>query len=227
MDFMRLLKSVEELLYELVTWILFYPLTFWRSIRHPLKTMAYAEKELGDTEQEQYSDALSPPIFLLITLFVAHLFELQIASSSLDALPAFLADERNLLLFRAMTFSIFPLLFALTRLRLGDVRLTRKTLKPAFYSQCYVAGPFVLAFDLTIMLGNLGSGLWASLAGVLFVVALAWYTGVQTRWLMAANGLAAWRAALLALGTIAAAFVLIIAVAAVTGLVALQTQVAP
>lgn len=225
MDFMRLLKSVEELLYELVTWILFYPLTFWRSVRHPLKTMAYAEKELGDTEQEQYSDALSPPIFLLITLFVAHLFELQIASSSLDALPVFLADERNLLLFRAMTFSIFPLLFALARLRLGDVRLTRKTLKPAFYSQCYVAGPFVLAFDLSMMLANLGSGIWSSIACVLFVVAWAWYASTQTRWLMAGSSLAVWRAALLALGTILAAFVLIILVAVITGLVALRSQI--
>ena len=223
MDFMRLLKSVEELLYELVTWILFYPLTFWRSVRHPLKTMAYAEKELGDTEQEQYSDALSPPIFLLITLFVAHLFELQISSSSLDALPVFLADERNLMLIRAMTFSIFPLLFALARLRLGDVRLTRKTLKPAFYSQCYVAGPFVLAFDLSMMLANLGSGIWSTFAVALFCIALAWYGAIQTRWLMAASTVPARRAAPLALGTIIVAFMLIIAVAGITGLVAKQS----
>ena len=223
MDFMRLLKSVEELLYELVTWFLFYPLTFWRSVWHPLKTMAYAEKELGDAEPEQYSDALSPPIFLLVTLFGAHLIELQIARSSLDALPALLADERNLLLFRAMTFSIFPLLFALARLRLRDIRLTRQTLKPAFYAQCYVAGPFVLAFDLSIMLANLGPGFWPTFAVALFVIALAWYGAIQTRWLMAASEVTAWRAAPLALGTIIAAFMLIIAVAGITGLVAKQS----
>ncbi|KKB79366.1 hypothetical protein VW29_17530 [Devosia limi DSM 17137] len=225
MDFMRLLKSVEELLYELVTWILFYPLTFWRSVRHPLKTMAYAEKELDDVQQEQYSDALSPPIFLLITLFVAHLFELQIASSSLASLPAFFADERNLLLFRAMTFSIFPLLFALTRLRLGGVRLTRKTLKPAFYSQCYVAGPFVLAFDLAVMLANLGSEFWPIFAAALFVLALTWYAAIQTRWLMTANGFPVWRAALMALGTIIVAYLLVLSVAAITGIVALRSQI--
>ena len=30
MDFMRLLKSIEELLYEVATWVLFYPLTVAR-----------------------------------------------------------------------------------------------------------------------------------------------------------------------------------------------------
>ncbi|SFV34632.1 hypothetical protein SAMN05216456_1952 [Devosia crocina] len=30
MDFMKLLKSIEELLYELITWFVFYPLTLWR-----------------------------------------------------------------------------------------------------------------------------------------------------------------------------------------------------
>lgn len=29
---MKLLKSLEELIYEVVTWLVFYPITMWRSV---------------------------------------------------------------------------------------------------------------------------------------------------------------------------------------------------
>lgn len=48
LDFMKLLKSLEELLYELVSWLLFYPLTMWRSVVRPLSMMRYADTELAD-----------------------------------------------------------------------------------------------------------------------------------------------------------------------------------
>ena len=59
MDFMRLLKSLEEALYEIVTWLLFYPLTMWRSIFHPQAMMRYADAELFDATEEQYTDTLA------------------------------------------------------------------------------------------------------------------------------------------------------------------------
>ena len=43
---MKLLKSLEELLYELVSWLLFYPITMWRSVLKPLNMMRYADTEL-------------------------------------------------------------------------------------------------------------------------------------------------------------------------------------
>src|SRR4051812_7833990 len=113
MDFMRLLKSLEEALYEVVTWLLFYPLTMWRSIVHPLAMMHYADAELLDTQEEQYTDTLSPPIFLLLTLMIAHLIEKHVARIATAALPAFLVDDQNLLAFRAIIFSVFPLMMSL------------------------------------------------------------------------------------------------------------------
>ncbi len=136
MDFMRLLKSLEEALYEIVTWIVFYPLTMWRSIFHPQAMMRYADAELFDTEEEQYTDTLSPPIFLLLTLLIAHLLENRLARLPTATLPSFMADDRNILIFRAITFSIFPLLTALKFLRHRKTPIDRKTLKAPFYSQC-------------------------------------------------------------------------------------------
>lgn len=58
---MKLLKSLEELLYELVAWLVFYPLTMWRSVITPLRMMRYADIELSDRLDDQYDDTLSPP----------------------------------------------------------------------------------------------------------------------------------------------------------------------
>jgi hypothetical protein len=45
MDLIRLLKSLEELIYELVSWLVFYPVTMWRSIVNPQEMMRYAQSD--------------------------------------------------------------------------------------------------------------------------------------------------------------------------------------
>lgn len=181
MDFMNLLKSVEELLYEVVSWLLFYPLTFWRCVRHPQRMMRYARAELTNDPTTRFAEALSPPIFLFLTLALAHLVELRFALPTRE-LTGVLADGRNLLLFRAVLFSLFPLLFAVQSVRLENQAITRDTLRPAFYSQCYMAAPFVLVFDLAWTLGRYGFS--CALAGglAIFALGLVWYVMVLTRW---------------------------------------------
>ncbi len=59
MDLMNLLRSIEALLYELVSWLVFYPVTVWRCLRHPHQMMAYAEKQLSEPTEAQFQDAVS------------------------------------------------------------------------------------------------------------------------------------------------------------------------
>ena len=104
MDFMRLLKSLEELLYELASWLVFYPMTMWRALRHPQAMMRYADMELADDAASQYAETLSPPLFLLITLLIAHGLEMSMLRQATQAaLPPLLANDSNLLIFRAVT----------------------------------------------------------------------------------------------------------------------------
>lgn len=216
MDFMRLLKSVEELLYELVTWILFYPLTLWRCIRHPVRMMGYASTELGDAEAEQYDDALSPPIFLLLTLFIAHLIELRFGVATKVVMPDVFTDERNLLFFRAIAFSLFPLLLALQDVRRRGAKLTRRTLKPAFYSQCYTAAPFILSIDLAVIIAQ-HANVPAVLASIaIFVAGLVWYVSAETAWLVQDGHVARGRALFHAIWAIALGFVAVLVVLVLT-----------
>ncbi|WP_269931820.1 permease [Aminobacter sp. HY435] len=216
MDFMRLLKSLEELLYELASWLVFYPMTLWRTLRRPQAMMRYADVELGDEVDDQYTDTLSPPMFLLITLLLAHGFELALVRQETPwAPPSFLASDANLLLFRAVAFSFFPLLMALRLLRHRGIRIDRNTLRRPFYSQCYVAAPFALVTSIGGVLTRIDTPATVLSGVALFGCAMAWYLTVETRWFARHLELPLPRAALMVLGVMAAALVAVILAGAV------------
>ena len=64
------------MLYELMVWFVFYPRTLWLALTAPLKLMDYADAELDDVDDDRYSDTLSPPIFLAITLGLVHMVKI-------------------------------------------------------------------------------------------------------------------------------------------------------
>ncbi|HEV7304890.1 permease [Ensifer sp.] len=215
MDFMRLLKSIDELLYELVSWLLFYPLTMWRTLRQPQAMMRYADVELSDDASEQYTETLSPPLFLLITLLLAHGVELGLVNQTTPwSPPPLLASDSNLLMFRAVAFGILPLLMAVKLLRHKGARLTRDTLRAPFYSQCYVTAPFALVLSVGMLLTRTQSQS-ALMTGVAFVLAaFVWYVIVETRWFKADLGLSSARAGLRVVWTLLQALFAILLVGA-------------
>ncbi len=183
MDFMRLLQSLEELLYELVSWLVFYPVTLWRTLTRPREMMRYADIELGDAMEERYKDTLSPPLFLLLTLLFAHGLELALIAHRDDGLlPDMLRNDTNLLIFRAFLFSFFPLLMAVRLLRHAGTELDRETLKPPFYSQCYVAAPFAFGFSSGMNIARAGHPEWVVAGTAITLLSLLWYVVVEVRW---------------------------------------------
>ena len=53
MNFFNLLQSLDELLYEVMSWLVFYPITLWRTLVRPLKMMDYSDVEQGDASDQQ------------------------------------------------------------------------------------------------------------------------------------------------------------------------------
>ena len=183
MDFMKLLKSLEELLYELVSWLVFYPLTMWRTVVRPLRMMHYADTELADKPEDQYEDTLSPPLFLLITLLLSQGFS-SLLPSVFDPTIAVkqLGSGSNLLMARGVIFGIYPLCMAVTLLRWKAIRITRDSLRPPFFSQCYVTAPFALLLVLGIDLLSTPAGSGSAAGLILLIIALVWYAQAQIRW---------------------------------------------
>jgi hypothetical protein len=211
MDFMRMLKSFEEFLYEVASWMVFYPITLWRTIRHPGAMMRYADVELSDDASEQYTDTLSPPLFLVITLLLAH--GLELGFSRIEApwiRPSLLESDSNLILFRAIAYSVFPLLMAVKMLRKRGTPIDRSSLRPPFYSQCYVAAPFALGINVASLLLRIGQDM-TQLAGLAsLAVVMVWYATIQTRWFRADLKISTPRALTMVIATILQGAVIVV-----------------
>lgn len=212
---MNLLKSIDNALYEIMAWLVFYPITLWRSLRHPARMMDYADTEMGDVVADQYSDSLSPPTFLVITLVLSHWLELAFVDSKLQVTGrGHLFDtDQHLLVFRAVLFSVFPLIMAIRLLTRQGTALNRETLRPPFFSQCYVAAPFALTIGIAGVFARLDCTWAATAALALIALAFLWYARLQANWFAALLGVSWWRGAGKALFAIMIALVLVIGAA--------------
>ncbi len=182
-----LLKSLDELLYEVIGWLLFWPLTLWKTLRHPRRALAYAASQLKQPSEDAYSDTLQPPLFLFLAILLVHAIELATIGESkvvteTVGLAGVISDDTNLLVMRLLSFGALPLILSAVLVKRQGHKLDREVLKPHFYAQCYAAG--ALAF----LLGLSGVGLqmiwpWAKIAGMAGVVtAFGWFGLVQLDW---------------------------------------------
>lgn len=190
MDFFKLMQSLDELLFEIVSWFLFYPLTLWRMIRSPLKTMASADIELKETQQRQFDDTIPPPLFLALTFVVISIFELTILGHSYLAsvnpeLSRKIGSDANLTVLRIVLISLLPLTAAIRLLRARGTHIDRPAIKAPFYSQCYAAA----LFGIMLALAFVAEGRELSYTGPAFlsVMALAflWLFTIEAHWFAA------------------------------------------
>ncbi|MFD2429175.1 hypothetical protein ACFSUK_15695 [Sphingobium scionense] len=188
MDFLRLFQSLEEFLYEAMSWLVFYPRTLWRTIRHPIQMLRYSDKELEDAPDQQFTDMLSPPLFLMLTILLSHLIEVashqkmpEVATTGLG--KAITASEMNLLVLRAFLFAIYPLMFAVRRLKAQGLELNRDTLRRPFYAQCYIAGLTALVLGIASILARFNQAEVTIAALVVSLITIIWYLRIETIWL--------------------------------------------
>lgn len=187
MPFILFLKSFEVLLFEIMSWLVFYPRTMWRAVRHPQALMKRAEAELAIPAAEQFRDMVSPPIFLLLTVIAANGIEVAVVGHSalIDSgigLAALITDNTSLILFRLITFASLPIIAGVFALAMLRRPVDRDTLQPLFYAQCLVTTPAVLACSIGETLTRLPETSANTPAAILFVVAMVFYVGVEASW---------------------------------------------
>ena len=198
MDFIRILRSLEELLYELITWIVLYPRTLWRTAVSPLAMLRYSQREIADSPEEQYTETLSPVLFLMLTLALSHSVEQSFVPSRTELHGLFgrlMSSEQNQLITRSVAFAIFPLMYASLQLRREGQRLDRNTLRRPFFGQCFIAAFFALALGLSTTMIQLDRGWIPYLGAAGAVASVAWYVAVQARWLREEHHSGGWSAA--------------------------------
>lgn len=202
MDFVKLLRSFEEFLYEVMAWLLFYPRTLWRVIRQPLAMMRYSDQEQHDKSERQYDDAVSPPLFLMLSILISHLLELTVHQNGTlrDGIRGIFQTDQTFLLLRCVVYSLYPLIFAGALVRRMHVALDRDTLRAPFFAQCYVTAPVTLFAGLAVIGLRMQNPVVVVASGVTLLASTLWFLSVQARWFheragmtrLKAAGLATW-----------------------------------
>ncbi len=187
MNFYNLLQSLDELLYEVMSWLIFYPITLWRTLVRPLQMMDYSDLEQGDASDQQYTDTLSPPLFLLLSLILVHAAEIALVGNdavvaSKVGLSAFVSTNTDLIILRIVTYSLFPVMMATRLVRAKGLQVNRDTLRAPFYSQCYVAAVLAMLLGTGVILIKLGHDGTVLAGAALAIFGLLWFGFLQTAW---------------------------------------------
>lgn len=203
MDFYKLIKSLDELVFEVLSWLYFYPRTLLRTLFKPFGLMVDTEKQMEEDDEPAWGDRIGPPLFLALTLVLIHFVEMGIGidageSFQNEAFKELMSDDTNLLALRIVVFGVLPLLAAARELRVRDIRLTKSALKAPFYAQCYAAAGYAILCNAAYFSGHhalvdqpvLGASLL--IGGLL--VAVTWIGFVETRWFHRTLEISRWRA---------------------------------
>jgi len=208
MDFLKILKSFEEFVYEALTWLVLLPRTLWRIVVSPRRMTGYAGAQLASQSETRFSEAISPPLLLILCVLISHFIDLVFRNpvpQTDEALTnLLLSSEQNLLLYRTIAFGVWSLAGAVYMLVRTRKPVDRETLRAPFYEQCYLVAPFAFAMSLSLTLIALDQPWTRMVAVSLSLLATTWFWLAQAAWFQARASLSLWRS------LVAAALVLII-----------------
>lgn len=192
MDLIRLLRSLEEFLYELVGWLVFYPRTLWRVLVRPGEVAQYTRREFAKDQEQRFADAISPVLMLILSVAIAHAIEMAMRMAPLAVSgpvgKLLFGSEEGLLLTRSAIFCIYALGAALSTLWRQRLSVNRETLREPFSIQAFIACPFVIMLAISQAATSAGAEGWGLLGPSIGLAAVAWYLWARTKTFAALNG---------------------------------------
>ena len=212
MDLIKLLRSVEELIYEVALWVLLYPRTLAQALFFPSWIQPYVAGEWLRDERDRFDGFLSPPLVLAVSVmipFVIFLDSMQPmrarpSASDGQTLRTTLSSPQNLYVYYLIGTVTAPLGFAWALTSERRQRISRVTLKRHFYAQCLIASPMALLVWLFFFSIPAARAWEGSAIGIVFRMfsfglgyfAIAWFWYAQWRFLRQERGSSAWRSIL-------------------------------
>lgn len=205
MDFLKLLKSFEDFVYEALIWLILLPKTLWRVVLRPRQMVTYVQAEQTREGDDRYGDAISPPLLLILCVLVSHGIDLALrkqADQEMGTLAGeMLKSEQNLLLYRTMAFGIWSLAGSVWYMLHTRQPIHRVNLRNPFYEQCYLVAPFAMAMSVSTTFA-LSGGLLSAFGVGLALLALLWFFIAEWHWVRERAGLAAGHASVIAGGLV-------------------------
>ena len=224
MDILSLSKVIEKGVFEILMWILFFPLTLIRMIFRPRATLAYVRQEVARADLEDGDDdvsfesAVRPALFLFLAVVIAAvlvpLTPEEIAEyQQSDLGKALLGSWISMVAYNTVIFAIMPLTAAVLLDLLTPGRMTRQTLRLPFDQQCYIGAPSM--FCLMALISSvpvLGAGpITVSLA-----ILMIWLVVVEYMFFRDNSSMTRWTCVTLSFATLAIGMILILIATALT-----------
>jgi len=165
----KILQALEDVIFEIMAWIMLLPKTLFRVIFAPGKVIQYVNDEWEKKLENRFDEFLSP-IFFWIIVAVLPLTYTLLTEKELQQNGILAVFLENKILLGACIAAL-PLLVYVTWIELINNRPIRKSaLQRMFYVQCYITSPIVLfvtfVFRLTTTLSMFQ---WYLLVSILFL----------------------------------------------------------
>jgi hypothetical protein len=202
MDLTELSKSLEELIYDVMIWIIFFPYTLFLVLVRPGKMIAYVSAEMRKpTDAEtRFDRGLSPPLFLFLAIIVGWIVAPRIPKALMaepqSAIAAAMAEsDWNILLVRMLLYCAFPLAGALIYEWRTPGGIGRESFRQPFYQQAYLCAPLALVISTGFVSLSVGTDeMTAGLIALAMLAILGWYLAAQIifyRWTLQTGWFAA------------------------------------
>ncbi len=158
MNFYKLVQALQDLIFEVASWLVFIPVTLLAILVRPDRIRASIQAEFARKPGQRFDSRLSPPLMWVIAgvlpVFAAieHLRAFGAEQAFLDSyiLPSWSIEAKIFTL--AMTLLSGPIAFSAATRLLGRQPMTRVGLEREFYAQCYIFAPVQLFLSVSMLL---------------------------------------------------------------------------
>ncbi|WKL56565.1 hypothetical protein Q1W73_12830 [Asticcacaulis sp. ZE23SCel15] len=152
-----------------------------------MATSAYARSQVDDTPENPFSDSISPPLFLMLTVMILQIIVIAMhdtgATLSNPLAQLIFGNEQYRLIYLSVAYCLWPLIYAAGALRRAGKPLNRETLRGPFFAQCFLVAPFAFGLNVSVVFMHTGGDIGALFGFILLLVSLIWYTATQTFWI--------------------------------------------
>lgn len=152
MDLIKIIRTLEEFLFEVATWFVLWPKTLLEILRSPSWTVDYVSQEILKGDEARFDSHISPIIFFILTAvlpyFIVFSFLMVVKANSVaNSGGSFLGSFSHEAI--AMIIAIFmlagPLGFATCISLSKKEGISKSGIRSRFYSQTYIFTPAYLA----------------------------------------------------------------------------------
>jgi len=178
MDFLKTLKSVEELIYEFAVSLVLIPRTLLKILRSPTWAVEYVSSENKEKPKARFEKYSNPVFFWLVMVVLSCYFLLEFVICGY-AEGKVLVVYNNISIFSkigglALLFTCLPVGCAFILQIFKYKGFTKTTFRRSFFIQCYCTAPLQLLFIPAILVDELPDLLALIVMLATFVV-VAWF----------------------------------------------------